>query len=112
MVFVRILKKGGFMKKVPRLTPILAGKVKGKTIEVWCPYCAKYHTHSWAKEGGEPGFRIAHCTNNIEYNGDYYAVDPVFSNYYIIDEAKGSKRYINEARKRDIKEDKRNERLW
>lgn len=55
---------------------ILGGIVSGNTINVWCPYCHKIHTHGWEGTETHPTLRTAHC-----YDGplkEYYIMPVKF----------------------------------
>ena len=39
------------------------------SVQVWCPYCMKWHTH-----GAKNGHRVAHCTINTPFSGTGYYI--------------------------------------
>ena len=60
--------------------PVLKGYVFNGQIYIWCPYCVKYHHHSWLDDSYS-GHRTAHCAttprgneNSPFINGGYYVV--------------------------------------
>ena len=47
-------------RKAPKGMPVLRGFVSKdrKMINVWCPYCDRYHYHSWLPDA--PSWAISH----------------------------------------------------
>lgn len=65
--------------------PILTGKLNSfigildkklhYTIDVWCPYCHEYHSHSWDITNRTPMHKSAHCVVESPFNhGGYYVM--------------------------------------
>lgn len=62
--------------------PILKGftNIECTSIKVYCPYCRKYHTHSWDANHTtlNDGLRVAHCdlNNGSPFLQTSYIVQP------------------------------------
>jgi hypothetical protein len=72
--------KTKFKRKPHPGVPVLRGFVSynGNMINVFCPYCDKYHSHGWHPENPSwaIGLRIAHCSSPFKerYPGGGYHI--------------------------------------
>ena len=64
------------MRKPPKGAAVLRGHLSedGKHINVWCPYCNKYHNHGWTeKDKRDISHRAAECFDGSPFRrGGYY----------------------------------------